>query len=430
MLSTLYNASIHAYQTVLRLAAPFHEKARLMVEGRRNWSDQLADKLAGNTAPIAWFHAASLGEFEQGRPVIEAFRQHFPDHKILLTFFSPSGYEVRKHYNGADYVCYLPADTPTNARQFMALVKPRIAFFIKYEFWYNYLRELKAADVPIISFSAIFRAKQLFFKPYGGFYRNLLTYFDYLLVQNAESVELLRSIGVTNVTLAGDTRFDRVKQVADAKKDIGLAASFKANGKNLSQPLWVIGSAWQADMDVLIPVINQFSKPLKVIIAPHEINDEEIERWRKQLNGKSIRYSETQSSAFDPSTLESFDVLLIDNIGMLSSLYQYGEFAYVGGGFGKGLHNILEAATFGSPVFFGPNYKRFQEAVDLVRNEAAFPVNNSAELTRCFARLYDDSAYYNSASWKARYYVERNIGATAKVMEVVENILKRRARGD
>ncbi|WP_040005220.1 3-deoxy-D-manno-octulosonic acid transferase [Fibrisoma limi] len=430
MLSTLYNASIHAYQTVLRLAAPFHEKARLMVAGRRDWPDQLRNKLAGNTAPIAWFHAASLGEFEQGRPVIEAFRQRFPTYRILLTFFSPSGYEVRKNYSGADYICYLPTDTPANARQFVALVKPRIAFFIKYEFWYNYLRELKAADVPIISFSAIFRARQLFFKPYGGFYRNLLTYFDQVLVQNGESVELLKSIGITRVTLAGDTRFDRVKQVADAKKDIALAAAFKANGNDMPHPLWVIGSAWQADMDVLIPVINQFGKPLKVIIAPHEINDEEIERWRNQLKNKSIRYSEAQSPTFDLSTLESYDVLLIDNIGMLSSLYQYGEFAYVGGAFGKGLHNILEAATFGSPVFFGPNYKRFQEAVDLVRNEAAFPVNNAAELTRCFTRLYDDSAYYNSASWKARYYVERNIGATAKVMEVVENILKRREHRD
>lgn len=366
--------------------------------------------MADNTAPIAWFHAASLGEFEQGRPVIEAFRERYPAYKILLTFFSPSGYEVRKNYAGADFIVYLPFDTPENARTFVQRVNPAIAFFIKYEFWYNYLRELKNRQVPILSFSAIFRPDQIFFKPYGGFYRSFLRFFDHLLVQNPESVELLKSIGVTNVTLAGDTRFDRVKQVADARKDIPIARAFKDE-----KPVLVIGSAWQADMDVLIPFLNRFDQPLKVILAPHEIHHDEIERWRNQLAGQTVRFSEVS----DPSALSIFKTLIIDNVGMLSSLYQYGEFAYIGGAFGKGLHNILEAATFRMPLFFGPNYGKFQEAVDLVKAGAAFPVSGSAQLDTVFRRLYEDPS---TAAAIAGDYVTLNTGATSKVMEVVERM--------
>ena len=352
---------------------------------------------------------------------MEAYRVQYPGDKILLTFFSPSGYEVRKNYAGADYVLYLPADTPANARLFVELVKPRIAFFIKYEFWYNYLRELKAANVPVVSFSAIFRPNQLFFKPWGSFYRNLLKYFDHILVQNRESVQLLETIGVKNITLAGDTRFDRVAQVAAAKKEIRVAQTFKN-----AEPLLVIGSAWQADMDVLIPFINQFDKPLKVIIAPHDIHNEEIERWRGQLNKPSVRYSEivtTQPSASDAD--RNVQTLFIDNVGMLSSLYQYGEFAYIGGAFGKGLHNILEAATFGMSLFFGPNYGKFQEAIDLVSEGAAFPVGSTAEFTAAFAKQYTDQT---EAARISREYVQRNISATGKVMEVVNFILNTEAQ--
>lgn len=348
---------------------------------------------------------------------MEAFRQRYPHYKILLTFFSPSGYEVRKNYAGADFIVYLPFDTPENARQFVQRVNPAIAFFIKYEFWYNYLRELKNRQIPTFSFSAIFRPDQIFFKPYGGFYRQFLRFFDHLLVQNQESVDLLQRIGVTNVTRAGDTRFDRVKQVADARKDIPVARAFKG-----SQPLLVIGSAWQADMDVLIPFLNHFDQPLKVIIAPHEIHDEEIERWRVQLPGATIRFSE----AGNLSTLPSFNQLIIDNVGMLSSLYQYGEFAYVGGAFGKGLHNILEAATFRLPLFFGPNYAKFQEAVDLVQAGVAFPVTNSAELETAFRRLYENPAALEQAASIAGDYVTRNTGATSKVMGIVEMTISRR----
>lgn len=420
LFSALYNTGLFAYTIGLQLAAPFNAKARQWIDGRHDWASHLAKKMGGNTAPVAWFHAASLGEFEQGRPVMEAFRAQYPGHKILLTFFSPSGYEVRKNYAGADFILYLPADTPANARRFVALVKPRIAFFIKYEFWYNYLRELKATNVPIISFSAIFRSNQLFFKPWGGFYRNLLSYFDYILVQNQESVRLLETISIRNVTLAGDTRFDRVAQVAAAKKEIPVAQTFK-NG----EPLLVIGSAWQADMDMLIPFINQFDKLLKVIVAPHDIHDDEIERWRSQLTNPSIRYSNIATGQTPiPGNAQT---LFIDNVGMLSSLYQYGEFAYVGGAFGKGLHNILEAATFGMPLFFGPNHDKFQEAVDLVSEGAALPVGSTAEFTVAFAKQYADRT---DASRISRDYVQRNIGATDKVMEVVDEVLKPHRRTD
>lgn len=411
MFSRLYNTGIFAFQALLRLVAPFNPKAQLWVEGRRDWAAMLTQKLAGNAAPIAWFHAASLGEFEQGRPVIEAFREQYPDHKILLTFFSPSGYEVRKNYEGADYVIYLPADTPANAQQFIEIIKPRIAFFIKYEFWYNYLRELKAANVPTISFSAIFRSNQLFFKSYGDFYRTMLHCFDHILVQNQESVDLLQRIGIINVTHAGDTRFDRVAQVAAARKEIPLAATFKNE-----QPLLVVGSAWQEDMNVLIPFLNTFDKVLKVIIAPHEIHSDEIERWRTQLTKPSERFSHGHEAA-----IQKTEILFIDNVGILSSLYQYGEFAYIGGAFKQGLHNILEAATFGMPLFFGPEYDKFQEAVDLVNEGAAFPVSNVAELSTSFIKQYTDPS---QAARISRAYVQRNIGATAQVMEVVKQLLR------
>ncbi|WP_461041399.1 3-deoxy-D-manno-octulosonic acid transferase [Spirosoma harenae] len=409
MFSGFYNAGIFVFQKLAQLTGLFNRKARLWVEGRHDWANRLTKLLANNTNPVVWFHAASLGEFEQGRPVIEAFRNEYPTYKILLTFFSPSGYEVRKDYEGADYIIYLPADTPTNAQEFINLVKPKLAFFIKYEFWYNYLRELTKAGIPIISFSAIFRPDQLFFRSYGGFYRNMLRYFDHILVQNQESVELLTSIGITNTTLAGDTRFDRVAQVASVKKEIAIAQAFK-NGR----PLLVVGSAWPEDMAVLIPFINQFEKPLQVIIAPHEIHDAEFERWKTQLTKPSIRFSMATESSVGKA-----EILFIDNVGMLSSLYQYGEYAYIGGAFKQGLHNILEAATFGMPLFFGPVYDKFQEAVDLVAEGAAFPISNTSELQAAFNRQYENST---EAAQISHQYVQRNIGATAKVMQIVKQL--------
>lgn len=420
MSKLIYLTGIYGYQFLIWLVSPVNAKARQWIAGRRNWVPNLKALLHGNTSPVVWFHAASLGEFEQGRPVMESFRAQYPGYKILLTFFSPSGYEVRKQYAGADFIVYLPIDTPANARQFVSIVKPQLAFFIKYEFWHFYLHALQAARIPALSFSAIFRPNQVYFRWYGSFYRHILRRFNHILVQNQESVDLLKSIGIQPVTIAGDTRFDRVAQVAAARKDIPMAATFKHD-----KPLLVIGSAWPADMDVLIPFLNGFRKPLKVIIAPHEIHDADINRWVSQFTKPSVRYS-TLANGISKQPAESFNQLIIDNVGMLSSLYQYGEFAYIGGAFGKGLHNTLEAATFGVPLFFGSNYSRFQEAVDLVAEGAAFPINNTGELATAFQRLYEDPALRTQTGQISRDYVHRNIGATAAVMNVVKKLVQTR----
>lgn len=426
----LYNFSIFLYSQLIRLAAPFNRKARLLVTGRTHWQRPFADKPLDPARPVAWFHAASLGEFEQGRPVIEAFRATYPAYQIVLSFFSPSGYEVRKTYAGADVVTYLPADTAANARGWTEQVRPSVAFFIKYEFWYHYLRALREGtpaagqigagqSVPTISFSAIFRPNQLFFKPYGDFYRKLLTYFDHILVQNQESVRLLSSIGITRITLAGDTRFDRVAQVAATKRPIPEAAAFVANPDAPDRPTLVVGSAWAADMAVLIPMLNAFDKPLRVIIAPHEIHEAEIEGWRSRLTAPSVRFS-----TLDADGSEDARYLFIDNIGLLTSLYQYGTMAYIGGAFGKGLHNCLEAATFGLPLLFGPDYHKFQEAIDLVQQGGAFPVQSAAELTATFTHLYENAPERERAGAICQDYVLKNTGATDLVMQVVGTLLK------
>jgi len=422
----LYNLSIFLYSVLIRLAAPFNRKARLLVDGRKHWRQPFIDKPLDSTRPVAWFHAASLGEFEQGRPVIEAFRATYPTYQVVLSFFSPSGYEVRKNYAGADVVTYLPADTAANAHAWMQQVRPQIAFFIKYEFWYHYLQALQKGNfeaagraVPTISFSAIFRPGQLFFKPYGGFYRTLLTCFDHILVQNQESVDLLTSVGITRLTLAGDTRFDRVAQVAATKRAIPEAAAFVGASSGAATPTLVVGSAWAADMAVLIPMLNAFTDPLRVIIAPHEIHDAEIDGWRAQLTAPSVRFSTL--GTLPPAVDTRY--LIIDNIGMLTSLYQYGTMAYIGGAFGKGLHNCLEAATFGLPLFFGPNHRKFQEAVDLVQQGGAFQVRSSAELTEAFTRLYTNAPERERAGAVCRNYVVNNVGATELVMQVAKQVL-------
>jgi len=378
---------------------------------------------------IAWFHCASLGEFEQGRPVIEKFRETFPAYKIVLTFFSPSGYEVRKDYSGADFICYLPSDTPSNAKDFIEKINPSIAFFVKYEFWYNYLRLLHEKQIPVISFSAIFRPDQIFFKWYGVFYRNILTYFNHIFVQNHPSLNLLQNIDIQNVTVGGDTRFDRVKQIEDTRKSLPIIEQFK-NGK----PLLIIGSCWQEDFVVIVPFLNNFTKELKVIIAPHEIHEAEIESWRKELKSKSSRYSEITINAIkvkSPVELLSASVvndetntLIIDNIGMLSSLYQYADFAWIGGSYGKGLHNILEAAIFGLPIFFGnKNYQKFQEAIDLERLTGAKAIDDTSEFVLEFQKLYDDIELRKQKSDIIKKYVEENLGATDKIIKYAVEVL-------
>ena len=423
MSALLYNFSIYFYQFIIWTVSPFNHKAKLWIEGRNSW--QLAvsnwqEKIESQGSKIAWFHCASLGEFEQGRPVIEKFRGTFPAYKIVLTFFSPSGYEVRKDYTGADFICYLPSDTPSNATDFIEKINPSIAFFVKYEFWYNYLRILHEKQIPVISFSAIFRPNQIFFKGYGEFYRNILTYFDHIFVQNQSSLDLLQNIGLQKVTIGGDTRFDRVKQIANARKSLPIIEQFKG-GKSLL----IIGSCWQEDFAVIVPFLNNFTKDLKVIIAPHEIHEVEIESWRKQLKGSSVRYSEISTDTFITTTKSLIpNVLLIDNIGMLSSLYQYADFAWIGGSYGKGLHNILEAATFGLPIFFGDrNYHKFKEAVDLEQLTGAKAIHNSAEFALVFQKLYNDIELRNQKSTIIRKYVEDNLGGTDKVIKYAVEVL-------
>jgi 3-deoxy-D-manno-octulosonic-acid transferase len=414
----LYQLFIGAFQALMRLAGLFSKKIRLGVEGRSGLManlDESFNKMT-NGRPVAWFHAASLGEFEQGRPVMEKFREEYPDYFILLTFFSPSGYEIRKHYAGADYICYLPIDTYSNAAAFVRIIKPRIVFFIKYEFWFNYLRELRKSGVYIFSFSTIFRPGQVFFKWYGGFYRKLLTYFDHIFVQNEESLRLLKSIQITQCSLAGDTRFDRVSAIAATVKDLPLVASFK-NDKMCV----VAGSVWGADMNVIIPAVNALPRPIKMIIAPHEIKMEEIEAWRGKLSGSSVLYSEFVKGN---QQLEA-DYLFIDNIGMLSSLYRYGDMAYIGGSFGSGLHNILEAATFGLPVTFGDKgYRKFLEAKDLIQEGGAIAVSDEASLA-ALINLWSDKDKRTQSGKISKAYVGRQIGATDIVMAAVQEKLNK-----
>ncbi|MBT1702769.1 3-deoxy-D-manno-octulosonic acid transferase [Chryseosolibacter indicus] len=412
-MTIIYSLSIYIVQLLIKVASLFNTKAKAFVTGRRQWANKLKDKFAVNTFPVVWVHCASLGEFEQGRPIIEAIRKQYPQHKILLTFFSPSGYEVRKNYELADYVCYLPWDTAKNAKLFIETVKPVLAIFVKYEFWYHYAVGLKKYNVPLISISSIFRSDQFFFHSLGGFYRRILKNFSYFFVQNSESVKLLQSIGINSVAQTGDTRFDRVYQVVKQADEIEIVRNFKGD-----QRVFVIGSSWPEDMDILIPFINE--NRLKFIVAPHEISEVSITNLEKALRVKSIRYS--QASGLN---LDDYTVLIIDNIGMLSKLYRYGEFAYIGGGFGKGLHNILEAACYGVPVLFGnKNYERFQEAVDLINRGGAFEIRDYPDLKAKYEMLNVPSSFLLACE-VTKQYVEENLGATEKIMQYCNKVLAR-----
>lgn len=404
----------------MKVAAIFHPKARKWVEGRKGLIEKLRTEIPSliGEKPVAWFHAASLGEFEQGRPVIEEFRLLHPEYFILLTFFSPSGYEIRKNYSGADYVCYLPADTKYNAEAFVEIFNPVIAFFIKYEFWFNYLSALKKRSSSIVSFSAIFRKEQLFFKWYGSPYRKTLRLFDHLFVQNDESVRLLHEIGINKVTRNGDTRFDRVLKIAEERKSLPEIAQF-TNGAHCL----VVGSAWDEDMQkVIIPYLNNLpgSLKLKVIIAPHEISDNVMGHWSSQLQMNCLKYSEYKQSGFSENSASKADCLFIDNIGMLSSLYQFASIAYVGGAFGKGLHNILEAVTYGIPVFFGSDkYKKFQEALDLIELGGAVAIHNDNEFAKVVNELLGNDEMLQHKGKVAASYIQDNTGAVPPIMAFV-----------
>ncbi|MBT1710216.1 3-deoxy-D-manno-octulosonic acid transferase [Fulvivirgaceae bacterium PWU5] len=404
----LYNLAIFLLGVGVRIAALFHPKAKAFAQGRKRVFHELAARFQHQPGFVVWIHCASLGEFEQGRPLIEALKERFPDVRVLLTFFSPSGYEVRKNYDKADYVCYMPLDTAANARRFLSLVKPDLAIFVKYEFWHHFARTLRKSNIPLLSVSAIFRQDQLFFQSYGGFYRNILKQFSFFFVQNDESVRLLQSIGIHHVKRAGDTRFDRVYQVVQQAEEIAIAKSFKADQKVL-----VVGSSWTEDLDVLIPFINE--DRLKFIIAPHEINESSLVILERSLQVRSVRYSR----AAQTPDLEEARVLIIDNVGMLSRLYRYGEFAYVGGAFGKGLHNILEAACYGVPIFFGNrNYEKFQEAVDLINRGGAFEISDYPDFKAKYEMLNIPENFLLACE-VTRQYVEENLGATRMIIDYV-----------
>ena len=406
----IYGLAIQLYVFAIRLSAiSGNQKARLWIEGRKNWRKKIKEKLNTNEKRV-WFHCSSLGEFEQGRPVMEKLRSRNPALKIVLTFFSPSGYEIRKNYPGADYVFYMPADTRSNAKDFISLINPEKVFFTKYEYWHHYFHQLKKRGIPLYMISAIFRPDDRFFKWYGGFFRRMLSCVTHFFVQDGRSAQLLKDSGFTNATDAGDTRFDRVVELARESKEIPLAHRFSEGQKVI-----VAGSTWSEDEKVLADALRSLKTAIKLIIASHEISDTRIAEIKNVFSGFRIQ----QFSKAANSDLSSIDVLIIDNIGMLSSLYRYGSVAYVGGGFGKGIHNTLEAAVYGIPVFFGPNYSKFIEAKELIKCGGAFSISTSEELSSQLNKILSGSSDGNRLGKAASDYVISNSGATDKIMEMV-----------
>ena len=404
----LYNSGIYLTNAAIRLAALFNPKARLWVRGRKGIFDKLA-RTVDSGADIAWFHAASLGEFEQGRPVIEAFRKACPGYKILVTFFSPSGYEIRKNYPAADYIFYLPPDTPRNVRRFMAIVRPKIAVFVKYEFWVNYLLAMKQAGTKLYLISSIFRDGQIFFRPYGGLFRSALRAFRHIFVQNDSSRNLLKSIGIEQVSVAGDTRFDRVYEIAQQAKRLPEIERFAADA-----PVFIAGSTWPPDEELLVGLIERYPD-VKFIVAPHEIDPARIEKFCERISRPALRYTQLTPQ----SDLAAAGVLFVDTIGILSSVYRYGRWGYIGGGFGAGIHNTLEAATFGLPLAFGPRYGKFREARDLVTLRGAASIASAEELERWFAGLHDDPDATGRSGTICKEYVLQHKGATARIMDEI-----------
>ena len=401
----LYNSGIALYQSGIRLVSNWNDKAGLLAKGQKESFSVLQDKIVPGQQYV-WFHASSLGEFEQGRPLIEELKRHSSDLKVVLTFFSPSGYEVRKNYAGADVVVYLPMDTPGNARRFLNMVKPVKAVFIKYEFWANYLTELNKRNIPTYLVSAIFRPQQAFFKWYGGWYRKLLSVFTHLYVQDKTSEELLKTIGVTNVTIAGDTRFDRVAEIAAQAKELPLVEAF-AKGRMVL----VAGSSWPLDEDILFDYFNTH-KESYLIVAPHVTSESHIEDICRKLKRPYVRYTKA-----DEQSAAQADCLIIDCIGLLSSIYRYGQIAYIGGGFGVGIHNVLEAAVYGVPVIFGPNYHKFREACGLIDAGGGFSISETRQYAGLMDKLMQDNAYLTACGKKSADFVDRNLGATTLIMQ-------------
>ena len=409
----MYNVVVFFMQLGVAIASLFNEKVRKMWKGERAAFDYLKENVDPQ-ARYVWFHAASLGEFEQGRPIIEKLRVDHPDYKILLTFFSPSGYEVRKNYEGADLICYLPIDTITNARRFLRAVRPEMAFFIKYEFWYNYLHILKHRGVPLYSVSSIFRPEQIFFRWYGKQYSRVLKCFTKFFVQNEESRQLLATIGITETEIVGDTRFDRVMTIKSVAKQLPLVEAFVKDAPQV----FVAGSSWPPDEDIFIRYFNEH-RNWKLIIAPHVIGEDHLQQIITKLQMASdrtiVRFTQTNREEAAKA-----DTLIIDCFGMLSSVYNYGNVAYIGGGFGVGIHNTLEAAVWDMPVIFGPNNKKFQEAQGLKACGGGFEINNYDEFAALMQRFTDDEAFLKQSGSQAGHFVKDQAGATDKVLASVE----------
>ncbi|HUH46633.1 MAG TPA: glycosyltransferase N-terminal domain-containing protein [Arenibacter sp.] len=408
----IYNIAIRISAFFLRLIALFHPKIKLFMEGRKGVFAFLQNNLAKGDR-VVWIHTASLGEFEQGLPVIERAREEYPAYKILVTFFSPSGYEVKKNSAVADLITYLPLDTPKNAKRFVELVNPKLVIFVKYEIWPNYLRVLAENKTPVILISAIFKKEQIYFKSYGGFMGKALTGFSHIFVQNANSVNLLRSIGCTNVSLGGDTRFDRVMEILERDNHLKFMEDFRNNS-----PILVAGSTWPEDEEILVPQINNSPPTLKYVLAPHNIKSEHIRKLRDSIQKKTVLYSE-----MDQKDLADYEVLIIDTIGLLTKIYSYATIAYVGGGFATGLHNTLEPAVFGIPVIIGPKYKGFKEAGDLVQLGGVLVVTSKLEYSDLIKKLNQEKNYLQGTGAINRSYVSKNKGATLQIMDYIRKVI-------
>ena len=404
-MNILYNFGIYTYKQLVNIASFRNLKARKMKQGHK----EIFHYLAQNADPeggYIWIHASSLGEFEQGRPIIEAIKAHYPEQKIAITFFSPSGYEVRKNYSKADLICYLPFDLPNNVNRFLNILKPKQAIFIKYEFWGNYLNALAKRNIPTYIISAIFRPSQIFFRPYGGYFRKILQNFEHLYVQDENSKKLLKDIGITKVSVTGDTRFDRVLEIRSQAKELPLIEQFSKEKFTL-----IAGSSWPKDEEIFIYYFNRHPE-MKLIIAPHEIHEEHIQFILSRLNRTTIRYTQA-----DEKNIQKADCIIIDCFGLLSSIYRYGQVAYVGGGFGAGINNVPEAAVYSIPVIFGPNHKKFKEAKELIIAGGGFSISKSEDFKLVMDRLLKNKEFLSKAGITAGQYIQNNSGASKKILK-------------
>ena len=404
-MNILYNFGIYTYKQLVNIASFRNLKARKMKQGHK----EIFHYLAQNADPeggYIWIHASSLGEFEQGRPIIEAIKAHYPEQKIAITFFSPSGYEVRKNYSKADLICYLPFDLPNNVNRFLNILKPKQAIFIKYEFWGNYLNALAKRNIPTYIISAIFRPSQIFFRPYGGYFRKILQNFEHLYVQDENSKKLLKDIGIIKVSVTGDPRFDRVLEIRSQAKELPLIEQFSKEKFTL-----IAGSSWPKDEEIFIDYFNRHPE-MKLIIAPHEIHEEHIQFILSRLNRTTIRYTQA-----DEKNIQKADCIIIDCFGLLSSIYRYGQVAYVGGGFGAGIHNVPEAAVYSIPVIFGPNHKKFKEAKELIIAGGGFSISKSEDFKLVMDRLLKNKEFLSKEGITAGQYIQNNSGASKKILK-------------